>query len=267
MAKKQPYIKFYTSDWLGDAALQSCSIAAQGMWIKMLCIMHEAEPIGYLKRGDLVMQTDELLRTLSLTKRKYEKLLQELEISGVFSRENGTNCVYSRRMVHDREISLMRQAVGKKGGNPDLVNQPRGRANPESRVQSPESGKEEGSGKKTLQKKAERWDEFWDAYPKKQAKGQAQKVYQRLIEKKGASEQAIIAGLKTSPQLQRQKQYIPLASTWLNGEGWNDEPQASQSELGLEPGVQAEIDQGEREAAETERLTQEALRTGKQKPR
>ena len=121
--------------------------------------------------------------------------------------------------------------------------------------------------KSIVQTKAERWEEFWQAYPKKQAKGQAQKVYERAVSRDGVSETAIIAGIKTSPQLQRQKQYIPLPATWLNGEGWNDEPQASQTELDLDPGVKAEIEKGEREAAETERLTQEALRAGRQKPR
>ena len=32
----------------GDMALQSCSVAARGLWIDMLCIAHECEPYRHL---------------------------------------------------------------------------------------------------------------------------------------------------------------------------------------------------------------------------
>jgi hypothetical protein len=43
-----PWMKFYPSDWRSDPALRSCTIAARGLWIEMMAIMHEAEPYGSL---------------------------------------------------------------------------------------------------------------------------------------------------------------------------------------------------------------------------
>ena len=45
---KQPWLKFFPSDWWADPALRMCSLAARGLWIEMLCLMHEARPHGSL---------------------------------------------------------------------------------------------------------------------------------------------------------------------------------------------------------------------------
>ena len=45
---KRPWFKFYPSDWRADQALRSCSVAARGLWIECMCIMHEADPYGHL---------------------------------------------------------------------------------------------------------------------------------------------------------------------------------------------------------------------------
>jgi len=45
---KQPWLKFFPSDWRADPALRMCSLAARGLWIEMLCLMHEARPHGSL---------------------------------------------------------------------------------------------------------------------------------------------------------------------------------------------------------------------------
>ena len=43
-----PWMKFYPSDWRADPSLRMCSIGARGLWMEMLCVMHEATPYGYL---------------------------------------------------------------------------------------------------------------------------------------------------------------------------------------------------------------------------
>jgi len=43
-----PWMKFYPRDWRGDQALRAVSIAARGLWMECLCIMHEAKPYGHL---------------------------------------------------------------------------------------------------------------------------------------------------------------------------------------------------------------------------
>ncbi len=44
----KPWMKFYPADWQADPAVRSCSLAARGLWIEMLCIMQKADPVGRL---------------------------------------------------------------------------------------------------------------------------------------------------------------------------------------------------------------------------
>ncbi|PKR55423.1 hypothetical protein [Thalassospira marina] len=112
-----PWMKFYPSDWRSDPAVRVCSLAARGLWVEMLCIMHEATPRGYLTiKGHAV--TDAQLAALSgATIDEITNLIGELETMGVFSRD-GKGCIYSRRILRDEKKSKIAQKNGKKGGNP-----------------------------------------------------------------------------------------------------------------------------------------------------
>ena len=74
-------------------------------------------------------------------------------------------------------------------------------------------------------KEADTFDEFWQAYPRKQGKGQARKAYAKAL--KAARHDDIMFGLSQQiPSMEaKEKQFIPHASTWLNGERWTDEPE------------------------------------------
>ena len=117
---KRPSFQFYPGDWLRDPALRSCSPAARGLWIDMLCLMHEGTPYGYLKVNLKVILPDKLARMTGLTFDEAERLLFELEEAGVFSRDK-SGCIFSRRMIQDEEIRKKRAAGGFKGGNPILI--------------------------------------------------------------------------------------------------------------------------------------------------
>lgn len=117
---KLPAFMFYTGDWMKDPALRSCSLAARGLWIDLLCLMHESDRRGYLQHatGKPVTQ-EQAARMTGCSTELVSSLLQELEDSGVFSRtKNGT--VYSRRMVADEKKRAACSEAGKKGGNPTL---------------------------------------------------------------------------------------------------------------------------------------------------
>jgi hypothetical protein len=57
-----PWLKFYPRDWRGDQALRAVSISARGLWMEMLCIMHEAQPYGHLILGGRAVSDDILAR-------------------------------------------------------------------------------------------------------------------------------------------------------------------------------------------------------------
>lgn len=119
---KRPAILFYPSDWLKDTALRSCSIGARGLWVDMLCYMHEGNPYGYLKVNQKVIHVVNLASMSGLTKDEAQGYLDELYEAGVYSiTDDGT--IYSRRMVKDEEMRIFKAECGKMGGNPKLSKQ------------------------------------------------------------------------------------------------------------------------------------------------
>jgi hypothetical protein len=117
---KRPAFQFYPSDWLRDPALRSCSLAARGLWTDLLCYMHEGTPYGHLALNGEPITDAQAARMVGTTVATYRKLLQELEASGVSSRD-ATNVLYSRRMVRDEHVRSVRAAGGHLGGNPKLM--------------------------------------------------------------------------------------------------------------------------------------------------
>ena len=116
---KRPSFQFYPSDWLRDTALRSCSIGARGMWIDMICYMHEGTPYGHLKVGDKVILPINLANMVGATLQDVEGWIEELRQSSVFETlDDGT--IFSKRMIRDEILRNKRAEGGKLGGNPAL---------------------------------------------------------------------------------------------------------------------------------------------------
>lgn len=95
-----PWIKFYPRDWRGDQALRAVSIAARGLWMECLCIMHEAKPYGHLMLNGKPVEGDTLSRMTGVPVDEVSALLAELRQAGVLS-VTSKGVVFSRRMVRD----------------------------------------------------------------------------------------------------------------------------------------------------------------------
>jgi hypothetical protein len=94
--------KFWWQDWQADQALRSCSLAARGLWMDMLCIAHTGTPRGHVTINGVPVSPKRLATLTGSNERECIKLLAELEEAGVFSRTpEGT--IYSRRMMRDTE--------------------------------------------------------------------------------------------------------------------------------------------------------------------
>ena len=117
---RRPAFQFYPADWRKDAAVQSCSLAAQGLWINLMCIAHECAPYGHLIINGKAMQVAQLARLIGITTKECDSLLSELHGAGVFSISDG-GVIFSRRMVKDEATRNARAAGGKLGGNPALM--------------------------------------------------------------------------------------------------------------------------------------------------
>jgi hypothetical protein len=115
---KRPSFQFYPSDWLRDTALRTCSTGARGLWMDMICFMHEGNPYGYLKVGNKVILSKDLARMVGEDLRLVEEWLNELKEAGVYDIDDGAIC--SRRMIRDENLRKIRAEGGKLGGNPKL---------------------------------------------------------------------------------------------------------------------------------------------------
>ncbi|WP_343712858.1 hypothetical protein [Inquilinus sp.] len=95
-------MKFFPSDWQAEQLLGMCSLAARGLWMEMLAIMHRADPYGHLLVNGKKPSDEQLAALARAPVDQVRALTQELEQAGVFSRtRNGT--IYSRRMTTDEK--------------------------------------------------------------------------------------------------------------------------------------------------------------------
>ena len=75
--------------------------------------------------------------------------------------------------------------------------------------------------KKQEKPTSDRFEEFWNHYPKKLSKAQALKAWKLAIKRKPDSEIIELAKAYSLGKLP-DVQFIPLASTWLNNDRWDD---------------------------------------------
>jgi len=115
----QPWMKFYPADWRSDPMLRLCSIGARGLWMELICLMHEADPYGHLLINRKPPSDTQMGALTGVDPSTVRTLLSELEEAGVFSR-NRAGVIYSRRMVADEKKAAVARANGKAGGNPNL---------------------------------------------------------------------------------------------------------------------------------------------------
>lgn len=46
---KRPSFQFYPGDWQGNAKLRRCTHAERGVWVDVMCLMHDSEEYGVLR--------------------------------------------------------------------------------------------------------------------------------------------------------------------------------------------------------------------------
>lgn len=101
---KRPSFQFYPGDWLRDS-VSGCSLAAQGLWLRIMVIMHDAEPYGHLVENGQPIPDEAVSRRCGCAVNEYRRLLAELDRAGVPSRTDD-GAIYSRRMTRDEETRV-----------------------------------------------------------------------------------------------------------------------------------------------------------------
>ena len=114
-------MKFFPQDWRADEKLRLCSLAARGLWIEMLAIMHRSERYGQLLIAGSPPTEAQLAVQVGASSPEVSDLIGQLEAAGVFSRA-ASGVIYSRRMTRDHKKAQIARKNGKNGGNPSLRN-------------------------------------------------------------------------------------------------------------------------------------------------
>lgn len=108
------WTKFYWSNWLGNSKLRMCSIGARGMWIDMLAVAAQNDPVGYIEAPDgRIMRL--LSRVSGITEAEALQYFDELAVAGVM-RCDSEGRLYCPRMVRDNENLQKAISSGQRGG-------------------------------------------------------------------------------------------------------------------------------------------------------
>lgn len=122
MSATRPWMKFYPRDWRADEKLRLCSLAARGLWMEMLAIMHASEKYGRLLIAGKPPTDAQLAVQVGATADEIAALKSELSDAGVYS-VDAAGIIYSRRMKSDEKTAETARKNGKLGGNPKLSKQ------------------------------------------------------------------------------------------------------------------------------------------------
>lgn len=101
MGYRLPFIQLHVDDWLQDG-VSACSLAAQGLWLRMMFQMHVSDRYGYLILNGIPIPLAAIARRAGVDLDEFGVLFAELERAGVPSRSS-EGLIYSRRMVRDAE--------------------------------------------------------------------------------------------------------------------------------------------------------------------
>lgn len=124
--RNQPYFPLYVQDYLTDEKLNMCSAAAQGVYIKILCIFHKSEKYGGIllkqkdkqKKDSCLNFAEKLSKLLPFDTETIRDALIELIEEKVLIIEE--DFLFQKRMVRDFDISEKRSLSGKIGGDNSL---------------------------------------------------------------------------------------------------------------------------------------------------
>lgn len=215
--RDQPYMPLYVQDYLTDEKLNMCSLPTQGVYIKLICIMHKSNPYGVilLKQKDKQKENIcldfayKIARLLPIDINDLYEAVKELVNEEVLIIENDK--LIQRRMVRDNELSIKRANAGSKGGKKtQKFAKAKSKANTEDEYEY-----------KDINSINIVFDEFWNLYAKKVGNKKAcEKKWKKLSNK---TRQKIMDTLPAFKRNIKDKQYLPYPQTYLNQERWNDE--------------------------------------------
>lgn len=120
--RDQPYLPLYIQDYLTDEKLNECSASTQGIYIKIMCLMHKSETYGKILLKQKYKQNEstcldfglQLANHLPFSEAELSNAIKELLNENVCFLDGDYLC--QKRMINDNNLSIIRAEAGKKGG-------------------------------------------------------------------------------------------------------------------------------------------------------
>lgn len=208
MPKKLPYLPLYTGDWRKDVQLSRCTPAARGVWIDLLCAMHDDD-----RSGELRGTADELAVLARCPASEIVQALTVLQTKGAADVErdrNGVFVVRNRRMCKEAEKR-------KRNAERQMRHRLSSRDGPVTPPITPLSESEI----------EDVFEAFWEVFPvgRKKSKGVARESYIRALSRATPEVINAAAAEYGRSEVGRGK-WVKMPSTWLNQECWNDDREA-----------------------------------------
>jgi len=141
------------------------------------------------------------------SKQQIERLILKLKVAGAIEVDNFNANPYDRTNWYTLNEEML--SSNSRNGNIEIDESSNTYINTDTIV---------GQGKPLF-------DDFWKAYPRKSNKGFAKKVFDKLkVDQDLLNKMLQALALQTRTVWKdKDQQYIPHPSTWLNGERWEDE--------------------------------------------
>jgi hypothetical protein len=120
ISPKNPSTTWYFTDWANDPALKICSLAAQGLWMRLLCIAALSPEHGVVQIGSLTCGLPgglaHIAPAVGRPPHEIAPLIDELLSSGAASLDRKQR-LFCRRMVRAAALYKKRSAAGKNGAD------------------------------------------------------------------------------------------------------------------------------------------------------
>lgn len=117
---KNPSDTWFYNDWENDPELKTCSLAAQGLWMRLLCIAARSPERGVVQIGSLDFSHPKGLQQIAAavgrSQEEITPLIDELVSSGAASLDRKRR-VTNRRMVRAAKTSEVRAQSGRNGAS------------------------------------------------------------------------------------------------------------------------------------------------------
>ena len=240
MKKAQPYLPLYVQDVLTMQGLAECSAAANGVYLRLICILHKQEEYGVYRLRETCRQHDDifadlarqLARLMPFDCAEVESCLRELVDCQVLTL--GENSISDDGMVQQKSLHEKRASAGKKGANVtngksfadnfaaanDAAKQA---ANSENEIEIESEneidiGKERIEGVKGEEGEPNRFEQTWQVYPRKVEKAAARKAYDARLRDGWSPDELFAAASEYAAMCRKEKReqrFIKHASVFF----------------------------------------------------